>query len=68
MRGCVRVTGMGVEDVLEGCPRLRDFDVSQCKNLLPWLDAGGALRWGGRVRSEAATRRDDIGGGARLLP
>ena len=38
MRGCVRVTGRGVEDVLEGCWRLKLFDVSQCRNLLGWLE------------------------------
>ena len=52
VRGCVRVTGLGVEDVVEGCHKLRFFDVSQCKNLLPWLEAGGTRKYGGRVRFE----------------
>lgn len=47
MRGCVRVTGRGVESVLEGCYKLSLFDVSQCKNLIPWLSTGGVTRWGG---------------------
>jgi F-box and leucine-rich repeat protein 7 len=41
VRGCVRVTGTGVESVIEGCRHLEEFDVSQCKNLRPWLDRGG---------------------------
>ncbi|CAD0053366.1 unnamed protein product [Aureobasidium pullulans] len=41
VRGCVRVTGQGVESVVDGCPHLQLFDVSQCKNLLPWLRGGG---------------------------
>ncbi|KAI1006152.1 hypothetical protein K3495_g2072 [Podosphaera aphanis] len=44
VRGCVRVTGLGVEAVVEGCNKLELFDVSQCKNLLPWLDSGGEER------------------------
>ncbi|KAL2150979.1 hypothetical protein VTH82DRAFT_6077 [Thermothelomyces myriococcoides] len=46
VRGCVRVTGNGVENVLEGCSRLEWFDVSQCKNLRGWLAGGGVERWG----------------------
>jgi F-box/leucine-rich repeat protein 7 len=44
VRGCVRVTGVGVEAVVEGCTKLRVFDVSQCKNLSRWLDGGGEER------------------------
>jgi F-box/leucine-rich repeat protein 7 len=44
VRGCVRVTGIGVEAVVEGCTILEMFDVSQCKNLQKWLDAGGEDR------------------------
>jgi F-box/leucine-rich repeat protein 7 len=46
VRGCVRVTGLGVENVLEGCGRLEWLDVSQCKNLGGWLVGGGVSRWG----------------------
>ena len=48
MRGCVRVTGLGVEAVVEGCHNLEVFDVSQCKNLSRWIDEGGVerCRWG----------------------
>lgn len=46
VRGCVRVTGNGVENVLEGCGRLEWVDVSQCKNLAGWLVGGGVSRWG----------------------
>ena len=41
VRGCVRVTGQGVESVVDGCRDLELFDVSQCKNLVPWIRAGG---------------------------
>ena len=44
VRGCVRVTGVGVEAAVEGCHKLDAFDVSQCKNLNPWLQAGGVKR------------------------
>lgn len=30
-----------MEAVVEGCTVLETFDVSQCKNLAPWLRAGG---------------------------
>lgn len=50
MRGCVRVTGTGVEAVVEGCRDLEVFDVSQCKNLARWLDAGGVEMVRGRGR------------------
>ena len=41
VRGCVRVTGQGVENVIEGCRHLEEFDVSQCKNLRTWIERGG---------------------------
>ena len=44
VRGCVRVTGLGVEAVVEGCHNLELFDVSQCKNLARWLEDGGVER------------------------
>ncbi|KAH8679975.1 hypothetical protein BGZ60DRAFT_369928 [Tricladium varicosporioides] len=44
VRGCVRVTGVGVEAVVEGCTVLEKFDVSQCKNLSRWLEGGGEER------------------------
>jgi F-box and leucine-rich repeat protein 7 len=46
VRGCVRVTGTGVEGLLEGCGRLRWLDVSQCRNLESWVRGGGVGRWG----------------------
>ncbi|KAJ6044134.1 hypothetical protein N7460_005489 [Penicillium canescens] len=45
VRGCVRVTGIGVEAVAEGCHQLETFDVSQCKNLSSWIEDGGAARY-----------------------
>jgi len=46
VRGCVRVTGIGAENVLEGCGRLEWLDVSQCTNLAGWVVGGGVERWG----------------------
>ncbi|KAM7194658.1 hypothetical protein V8F20_007850 [Naviculisporaceae sp. PSN 640] len=54
VRGCVRVTGNGVENVLEGCGRLEWVDVSQCKNLAGWLVGGGVSRWGFDERGKDA--------------
>ncbi|KAM0344441.1 hypothetical protein ACHAPU_007625 [Fusarium lateritium] len=60
VRGCVRVTGRGVENVLNGCGRLNWMDISQCRNLESWLRAGGVTNWGfddriGQRPAEAAT-------------
>lgn len=52
VRGCVRVTGIGVEAIIEGCHRLQVFDVSQCKNLSKWLESGGMQKYTKRVRFE----------------
>lgn len=41
VRGCVRVTGVGVDAIVEGCNKLQVFDVSQCKNLARWFHLGG---------------------------
>ena len=44
VRGCVRVTGHGVESIVDGCRHMQEIDVSQCKNLRPWLERGGVGR------------------------
>ncbi|KJZ76138.1 hypothetical protein HIM_04594 [Hirsutella minnesotensis 3608] len=46
VRGCVRVTGRGLESVLQGCSRLEWVDVSQCRNLESWLRVGSVSSWG----------------------
>ncbi|KAI0405831.1 hypothetical protein F4802DRAFT_606597 [Xylaria palmicola] len=46
VRGCVRVTAAGVENVLDGCGRLTWADISQCRNLEGWVNGGGVKRWG----------------------
>jgi len=51
VRGCVRVTGMGVDAVVDGCKQLQKFDVSQCKNLVAWVEGGGIWRWKVRGRN-----------------
>lgn len=50
VRGCVRVTGMGVDSVVDGCKVLNTLDVSQCKNLAPWTNSGGIEKWRARGR------------------
>jgi F-box/leucine-rich repeat protein 7 len=55
VRGCVRVTGLGVDAVVKGCAELERLDVSQCRSL------GGWLAKGGRERTEAAVRRAGMG-------
>ncbi|KAK5091637.1 hypothetical protein LTR05_001822 [Lithohypha guttulata] len=50
VRGCVRVTGIGVDGVVDGCKVLETFDVSQCKNLMPWVAHGGIEKWRARGR------------------
>ncbi|KAL8803305.1 MAG: hypothetical protein Q9182_003263 [Xanthomendoza sp. 2 TL-2023] len=52
VRGCVRVTGVGVEAIVDGCHKLRAFDVSQCKNLSQWLAGGGMQKSAPRVKFE----------------
>ncbi|KOS17553.1 F-box/LRR-repeat protein 7 [Escovopsis weberi] len=46
VRGCVRVTGKGLEYILRGCSRLTWADVSQCRNLEDWLRSGSVTKWG----------------------
>lgn len=60
VRGCVRVTGTGVEVVAEGCHNLSVFDVSQCKNLSPWLEAGEAAKYGDKIRYETVAKRGKL--------
>ena len=60
VRGCVRVTGKGVESILSSCSRLSWVDVSQCRNLEPWFNAGGVARWGYNERSDDG-RRESAG-------
>ncbi|KAL1977553.1 hypothetical protein VTN31DRAFT_412 [Thermomyces dupontii] len=56
VRGCVRVTGVGVEAVADGCQHLEYFDVSQCKNLTPWIEYGGQLRYRHRIHFETVAQ------------
>ncbi|PGG97922.1 hypothetical protein AJ79_09035 [Helicocarpus griseus UAMH5409] len=60
VRGCVRVTGTGVESVVEGCNMLRAFDVSQCKNLTPWLEYGWHRRYGDKIRYETVSNKGKL--------
>lgn len=53
VRGCVRVTGKGIENLLRGCSQLEWIDASQCRNLEPWIRTGGIERWGYDDRSGA---------------
>lgn len=56
VRGCVRVTGVGIEAVADGCNQLQTVDVSQCKNLTPWLEKGGPLKYGNKIRFDLVAR------------
>ncbi|KAI9781314.1 MAG: hypothetical protein M1839_006107 [Geoglossum umbratile] len=60
VRGCVRVTGIGVESVVEGCHNLETFNVSQCKNLTRWLEQGGVEKcrrlWRRNVKFETVAQ------------
>jgi len=60
VRGCIRVTGVGVEAVAEGCSQLRYFDVSQCKNLTPWLEYGGDLKYRDRIHFETVAQNGKL--------
>lgn len=62
VRGCVRVTGAGMESVLEGCAALEWVDGSRCINLLPWVRGGGVARWGYDERAPR-TSPGIVGGG-----
>lgn len=52
VRGCVRVTGIGVEAVANSYNQLQLFDVSQCKNLIPWFEDGNHLKYRDRIHFE----------------
>ena len=52
VRGCVRVTSIGVEAVADGCNQLESFDVSQCKNLNPWIGKRGPSKYKDRISFE----------------
>jgi len=56
IRGCVRVTGEGIEGLLAGCVRLEHLDLSQCRSVEEWLDDGGVARWGFDSRGAGARR------------
>ncbi|OKL56387.1 hypothetical protein UA08_08336 [Talaromyces atroroseus] len=56
VRGCVRVTGIGIEAVAEGCQNLTYFNVSQCKNLTPWLERGGQFQYQDKIHFETVAR------------
>lgn len=63
VRGCVRVTSAGVETVLDGCAALEWADVSQCRNLEPWVRGGGVGRWGFDERAQKRGADEENGGG-----
>jgi F-box/leucine-rich repeat protein 7 len=64
VRGCVRVTGIGVEAVVEGCTKLESFDVSQCKNLSRWLELGGEQKSRGFYKSNVQFITEKPSGGS----
>ncbi|KAB8229116.1 hypothetical protein BDV23DRAFT_44919 [Aspergillus alliaceus] len=60
VRGCVRVTGAGVEAVADGCNQLQSFDVSQCKNLTPWLDDDGPSKYQNQISFETVAQNGRV--------
>ncbi|KAF7592715.1 hypothetical protein BBP40_012546 [Aspergillus hancockii] len=60
VRGCVRVTGAGVEAVADGCNQLESFDVSQCKNLTPWLEDDGPLKYQPKISFETVAQNGRV--------
>ncbi|KAE8349265.1 hypothetical protein BDV28DRAFT_64086 [Aspergillus coremiiformis] len=60
VRGCVRVTGAGVEAVADGCNQLESFDVSQCKNLTPWLEDGGPFKYQNNITFETVAQNGKV--------
>lgn len=53
VRGCVRVTGVGIDAVVSGCKKLTHFNISQCKHTLPWIESGGEQVWADKGRQVA---------------
>ncbi|KAI1082116.1 hypothetical protein F5B20DRAFT_569539 [Whalleya microplaca] len=66
VRGCVRVTAVGLENVLDGCGRLAWIDVSQCRNLEGWVAGGGVARWGFDEKRADDDDDDEIGEAAAM--
>ncbi|KAG5977138.1 hypothetical protein E4U55_007030 [Claviceps digitariae] len=64
VRGCVRVTGEGLENILRGCTQLNWTDVSQCRNLEPWIRAGSIAKWGFDDRTGKPTVATGLWGSA----
>lgn len=60
VRGCVRVTGAGVEAVADGCNQLESFDVSQCKNLTPWIEDRGPDKYSNRIFFETVAQNGRV--------
>jgi F-box/leucine-rich repeat protein 7 len=60
VRGCVRVTGAGVEAVADGCNQLESFDVSQCKNLTPWIEDDGPLKYQPKISFEIVAQNGRV--------
>ncbi|KAE8146438.1 hypothetical protein BDV25DRAFT_162444 [Aspergillus avenaceus] len=60
VRGCVRVTGAGVEAVADGCNQLESFDVSQCKNLTTWLEDGGPVKYRNSISFETVAQNGRV--------
>ncbi len=48
-----------MDAVVDGCHKLQVFDVSQCKNLDKWLEAGGMSKSSKRVRFETVASNGD---------
>lgn len=58
VRGCVRVTGVGIDAVVSGCTKITHFNISQCKHTLPWIESGGEHAW--RVKGRPVIFESEI--------
>ncbi|TQV96374.1 hypothetical protein V2A60_003214 [Cordyceps javanica] len=68
VRGCVRVTGKGVESLVKECTWLSWLDVSQCRNLEGWLRSGGPMKWGSATEIQSGWSSDEEDDGLSFSP
>ncbi|KAI0004713.1 cyclic nucleotide-binding domain-containing protein [Xylariaceae sp. FL0662B] len=68
VRGCVRVTAVGLENVLEGCGKLSWIDISQCRNLEIWVQEGGVKQWGYDERAAGDEAQNMAAREVRVIP
>lgn len=68
VRGCVRVTGKGVESLVRECAWLSWLDVSQCRNLEKWLRSGGPVQLASASELQSGWSSDEEDEGPSFSP